>query len=422
VGDVAFYFLPYFRLILEVEPSTMFIALERKREEVVASYLQKEGTSDLWSACVDSSKLKSASQRWVKASPKFACINHHSNATRALNQYWDLYHDTLRELQHEFPDRVRVFPFPDTFRDVVVQKEMLVWAGFEDAITDNGIERFNCHVNCRQGIDKHPSPQKRAEWEKKAINIQKDAAKGRDTPLAHLFPGLSTVDYTLPFKAYYLNLNSEPLRREYMESTFGKIWGSQNLIRVLAVDGRNTNEMLHVVDSGEMSKAEFGHHFDVAGTDARVSFGSAISHLKAIHQAYLDGDNASLIMNDNIAPHFMPFWTSGIKDILRDLGTRHWDSVLLHYTTNTTAPNFARAGQLVGENLYSLSHQKEAGAYIISRKGMEKVIKKYFTTTAATWKITHLSQTSTPGLLEFDDNLLALVLTNTYATVREHCK
>ena len=430
VGDVAFFYLSWVRLILEVEPSTKFIVLERTKEEVVRSYYQKMKGYDLWSECVDHSKWKLSTAEWWAANPKFPCDNGQPDMKASLSMYWDYYRMTVKALQDEFPDRIRVFTFPAIFEDKAQQQDMLSWAGFQDVYSPGDVERFNCYTNCRDGVDVHQSGEKKQDQTERSevANAEAVVTNGRVPSLAFLFPGLSTVDYSIPINAYFINLVDSRSRREYVETTFGKLWGPSKVIRVRGVDGRNEIDVFKFVDTGEEGRRAYERQRNFSGSNGMAALGNTLSHLVAIRQAYLDNQEAAIIIEDDPAPYFMPYWTQGIGDILTTLKTVPWDSVQLQYTFGVRAFDPPPARELLGGNLYKVSFQWGTGAYIISREGMKKVLDKYFTSRTAEGKIIPAANAEGRATV-IDDDFFPPVLKNHYVTVSKealcvatHCR
>jgi len=107
--------------------------------------------------------------------------------------------------------------------------------------------------------------------------------------------------------------------------------------------------------------------------------GCSLAHLAAIRRAYLDKQDVALIVEDDISPYFMPYWTKGIGDIIKALEGKPWDSVQLSYVHNPQRPGFLSSlEEIVDDFLYKRPFEWGAAAYLISRKGMEKIMSKYY--------------------------------------------
>ena len=85
---------------------------------------------------------------------------------------------------------------------------------------------------------------------------------------------------------YYLNIDGQPERREYMENQF-KYWGVENYTRISAYDGRDD-------DLSDIIKGRYPEDM----TSGEI--GCTTSHLKAIKQ-WLDTSDSpyAIIMDDD---------------------------------------------------------------------------------------------------------------------------
>lgn len=98
VCDVAFYYLPYVKIISEMEPTATFVCLKRNREETVKSYMYKTEGRDHWRV------TRSKPNQWDKMYPKFEA----QSKEEAIGMYWDMYYRTTSEMEKE-GIRIRTF-------------------------------------------------------------------------------------------------------------------------------------------------------------------------------------------------------------------------------------------------------------------------------------------------------------------------
>lgn len=127
-GDVALFYLAYARDMLEIDPHIRFIVLQRARDEVVRSYVQKQLRCNLWSACPNKT-CRPGDIKWLPAFPKYPCLTN-STIADGVRQYYDDYESKVAGLTRDFPLNVRVYESPAIFSDESRQYEMLRWAGF----------------------------------------------------------------------------------------------------------------------------------------------------------------------------------------------------------------------------------------------------------------------------------------------------
>lgn len=121
--------------------------------------------------------------------------------------------------------------------------------------------------------------------------------------------------------------------------------------------------------------------------DGLSQLGCALSHLKAVKTAYMAGDDIALILEDDMGPWLMPYWTVGIGDLLDifKVTTTDWDSVQLFYhTVGTGYEEPQNRHELLGGYLQKRHWLFSTGAYLISRRGMKKVMQKFFTNATRT--------------------------------------
>jgi len=104
---------------------------------------------------------------------------------------------------------------------------------------------------------------------------------------------------------YYLNIDGQPERRQYMEDQF-KYWEIENYTRISAYDGRNGNDL------GEILKGRYPDNMNSG------EVGCTTSHLKAI-KYFLENtdDTCALIMEDDCDLSTVHYWPFSWKDFFR---------------------------------------------------------------------------------------------------------
>ena len=111
---------------------------------------------------------------------------------------------------------------------------------------------------------------------------------------------------------YYINLDDQEDRLEYMEDQF-EYWGVENYTRVSAYDGRED-------DLGHILK---GRYPDMMSSG---EVGCVTSHLKAIKQFYESGEPYAIMMEDDCSLELVRFWNFTWKDFAARL-PYDWDVV-----------------------------------------------------------------------------------------------
>jgi hypothetical protein len=114
---------------------------------------------------------------------------------------------------------------------------------------------------------------------------------------------------------YYINLDDQQNRREYMEEQF-KYWGITNYTRISAYDGRNSDlsEILRGTYPEQMTSSEIG---------------CTCSHLRAIKEWYDNSDTPyALFMEDDVDINIARFWNFTFSDFLARIPYA-WDCIQL---------------------------------------------------------------------------------------------
>jgi len=121
--------------------------------------------------------------------------------------------------------------------------------------------------------------------------------------------------------------------------------------------------------------------------------GATLAHLTTIRRAYLDCQEVALIVEDDLSPYFMPYWTRGIGDVIKALSDRPWDSVQLQYTLNPQKNRILHSStDVIDGFLYKKPYEWGSAAYLVSRRGMEKIMKKYFSDMTTTGNVVIVEQ------------------------------
>lgn len=160
------------------------------------------------------------------------------------------------------------------------------------------------------------------------------------------------------YPIFYINLDRSIKRRKNMEKQLSLI--SDNYKRISAVDGNK------IVNSkyGKVDGVKYINYFNKFSNNNEL--GCTLSHIKAIKKAYQLGLNKVLILEDDVIFYLMPFWETNIPKIVNS-SPKNWEIIKLYSGKNTGAPNtFIRD--------YINNRTWGTVAYIINRKGMEKIL------------------------------------------------
>jgi hypothetical protein len=112
---------------------------------------------------------------------------------------------------------------------------------------------------------------------------------------------------------YYLNLDDQPERKEYMESQF-EYWGIENYTRISAHDGRED-------DLGDIIKGRYPESMSSG------EIGCITSHLKAIKYWYETSDSPyAIIMEDDCSLDLVKYWNFTWQDFYSNI-PYDWDVV-----------------------------------------------------------------------------------------------
>jgi hypothetical protein len=153
---------------------------------------------------------------------------------------------------------------------------------------------------------------------------------------------------------FWLNLDSDTHRREYMETQF-KYWQIENHTRISGYDGRSDDVALYL-------KGKFPENV------TQNELGCCMSHLKAIKYFYENTeDEYCLIVEDDVDFDLVKYWNFTWNDFFSQL-PYDWDCVQL--TTITT-------GEIHIKLHIRFINDFSAAIYLISRHHAAKIIKNH---------------------------------------------
>ena len=109
VGDVAFFYLPYVRKIIDGLANVRFVCMRRGREAFIASMMKKTGTDNHW---VDHDGSRwTLNADWDRTMPSYEPME----KKVAVGRYWDEYYQEAEALRSEFSESFEIFELEDSF-------------------------------------------------------------------------------------------------------------------------------------------------------------------------------------------------------------------------------------------------------------------------------------------------------------------
>ena len=128
-GDVGSYWLPYVEDVLEREPDTRFVCLQREREATCRSWERMHAARDRFAVEVP----------WRQPDGVIKVINLMPDSDKpvaeAVRDYYDDYYREARRLAQKHPKRFRIFESPKVLNDRKLQREMLRFSGLRQSVT-----------------------------------------------------------------------------------------------------------------------------------------------------------------------------------------------------------------------------------------------------------------------------------------------
>ena len=159
---------------------------------------------------------------------------------------------------------------------------------------------------------------------------------------------------------YYINLNKSSQRKKFMEEQFG-LYNITNYKRIVGVDGKQLKNTF----KDNIHRTTFTNNYSEL---SKNEVGCLLSHLKAIKTAYDNNLDQVLILEDDCSLDLMFFWEDKLTSLLNKLNKSDWEIFQL-YTGNCIDFNSKKCTLQTGK--------KDCWgcvAYLINRKGMEKII------------------------------------------------
>jgi len=153
---------------------------------------------------------------------------------------------------------------------------------------------------------------------------------------------------------YYLNLDAQPERQQYMEDQF-KYWEIENYTRISAYDGRND-------DLSDIIKGRYPENM----TSGEI--GCTTSHLKAIkHWMETSDSSYAIFMEDDVDLFTVKFWDFTWTEFVSKL-PYDWDVIQLAIIC--TGPLHVKLHQRFVNDF-------STAAYMITRHHAEKILRNH---------------------------------------------
>jgi GR25 family glycosyltransferase involved in LPS biosynthesis len=174
--------------------------------------------------------------------------------------------------------------------------------------------------------------------------------------------------YNIPYPMYYLNMDKDSDRKENLLQEH-KTYVNSKLTRILGFNGNAINNTSGDTVSYGSESISFENYYTEL---SKGEIGCLLSHLIAIYTSWNNGDEIALICEDDIS-----FCTTSFIHPLEEVvgnAPVNWECIQLSGFTdnyeNTPSSNL----QYIRRNYPNLAFWS-CGAYIINRKGMEKILK-----------------------------------------------
>lgn len=154
---------------------------------------------------------------------------------------------------------------------------------------------------------------------------------------------------------YYLNLDGQPERKEYMEDQF-KYWEIEDYTRISAYDGRDD----------DLSDIIKGRYPDLMSSG---EVGCVTSHLKAIYDWYTTSDSLyAIIMEDDCSLETVKYWNFTWSDLIAR-APYAWDVLQLAIICT---------GDIVVPIHNRFVNDFSTACYVITRHHAEKLIRNHY--------------------------------------------
>jgi GR25 family glycosyltransferase involved in LPS biosynthesis len=162
-------------------------------------------------------------------------------------------------------------------------------------------------------------------------------------------------------KIYWINLDRSTDRKEKMEEMFkDEVFENIEIERISAIDGKSE-------DIDEILNKNFkiqNKYF------TKLEHACLLSHLNTIKLFNESKNDVVLIMEDDMTLEYKPYWKDTVKNIIEN-APKDWEIILLCYIYNEKlVDNYTKNG--IHNTMVA-----STGAYLINKKGSNKIMEKY---------------------------------------------
>ena len=102
-------------------------------------------------------------------------------------------------------------------------------------------------------------------------------------------------------------------------------------------------------------------------------YGCSLSHIKAIKQAFDNGDHGAFIIEDDMHNIYSHLWDKSLKDVIENSPDK--TECIVFYTSNPAI--IKKFGQKPKQDYMLCKWTWSTGCYFINRGGMKRILKKY---------------------------------------------
>lgn len=155
---------------------------------------------------------------------------------------------------------------------------------------------------------------------------------------------------------YYINLDRSKDRNELITKQFDK-YNITNVTRIQAIDGK------------ELNMKNIGKEYKLHKNLNKYTTACTLSHIKAVKKAYADGCDLALIMEDDCNLDYLKYKNQTIKELIS--ANPKYNIFQLGYCSDISRimKSFS------SNNIITKGHQWGTICYVVTREGMENIIK-----------------------------------------------